>query len=249
MTRECNALTPIERHGDVWLKRDDLFEAGGVRGGKARACELLARHATQGLVTASARRSPQSVIVASLARQARIPCRVHSAWGESTPELERAAALGAEIIRHRPGYNSVIIRRATDDAAERGWSLVPFGMECREAVQSTARQTGNLPAEMVRLVIPVGSGMSLAGVLHGLARRQSMVPILGVVVGARPDRRLDRWAPPGWRSSVTLVRSGLPYHRSAPVQVLDDVPLDPVYEAKCLPLLGPGDCLWVVGRR
>ncbi len=27
-------VTPVEKHGNIWLKRDDLFEIAGVRGGK-----------------------------------------------------------------------------------------------------------------------------------------------------------------------------------------------------------------------
>jgi 1-aminocyclopropane-1-carboxylate deaminase/D-cysteine desulfhydrase-like pyridoxal-dependent ACC family enzyme len=246
---EDEPLTRVERCGELWLKRDDLLEIGGVRGGKVRTCSVLARRARAGLVTASARASPQAVIVATLARLAGLPCRIHTAWGATTMELEKAAALGAELVTHRPGYNSVIVRRAFDDAGRRDWSLVPFGMECAEAVETSARQTENLPGGMARLVVPVGSGMTLAGVLHGLDRARRRVPVLGIVVGASPERRLDRWAPRGWRQSVTLIRSPLPYGRAPAQRSLHGVPLDPIYEAKCLPFLEPDDCLWIVGRR
>ena len=38
-------LTPIEQHGPLYVKRDDLFEIAGVRGGKARTCWALAQGA------------------------------------------------------------------------------------------------------------------------------------------------------------------------------------------------------------
>jgi hypothetical protein len=48
---------------------------------------------------------------------------------------------------------------------------------------------------------------------------------------------------------VTLVPSGLDYHDEAPRQSIAGLSLDPIYEAKCIPFLEPGDVLWVVGIR
>ena len=63
-----DTTTPVERHGTIWMKREDDFEFAEVRGGKARACLVLARAAERGLITASARQSPQAAIVAAVAR-------------------------------------------------------------------------------------------------------------------------------------------------------------------------------------
>jgi hypothetical protein len=243
------ALTPVQRVGKIWLKRDDIFETCGVNGGKARACFALAQTASGGLVTASGRRSPQGVIVAAIARRLGLASRVHTALGGLTPELEEACLFGAEIIFHRPGYNSVIIRRALDDAAMTGWTIIPFGMECAEAVELTARQVINLPAAAGRVVVPVGSGVTLAGVLVGLAQMGRRLPVLGVIVGADPTRRLEVWAPPGWRDMVELTQSTLAYQRTPSETLLGRIALDPLYEAKCLSFLQTDDCLWVVGHR
>jgi 1-aminocyclopropane-1-carboxylate deaminase/D-cysteine desulfhydrase-like pyridoxal-dependent ACC family enzyme len=243
------ALTPIERLDQFWVKRDDAFKICGVSGGKARACASLARSASRGLTTASARRSPQSVIVAAIAGHLGLSSCVHTAAGAMTPELRKASLLGANLVFHKPGYNAVIIRRARDDANLTGWTLVPFGMECPDAIRLTARQTINLPAKTKRLVVTVGSGITLAGVLVGLTASRRRLPVLGVVVGADPTRRLDRWAPAGWRDMVALERSVLSYHEMPSETDLVGTPLDPIYEAKCLPFLRPGDCLWVVGHR
>ena len=200
-TRDPNAPTPVQRRGELWFKRDDLFEVGGVYGGKVRTCYALAQGAA-GLVTAGSRQSPQANIVAQIARVMGIPCRVHTPTGELSPELLAARAAGAEVVQHKAGYNNVIIARAREDAAALGWANIPFGMECGEAVQATRAQAGNLPAEAQRLVIPVGSGMSLAGVLWGLRDAGLSIPVLGVVVGADPVKRLDTYAPPDWRLSL-----------------------------------------------
>lgn len=242
------AVTPIERLGDVWVKRDDTYSVAGVAGGKVRSCWALAQGAP-GLVTAGSRQSPQVNIVAHIAHRLGIPCRVHVPSGAFTPELEAAQAAGAEVVQHKPGHNSVIIARAREDAKARGWREIPFGMECAEAPRQTATQVVDLPADVKRIVVPVGSGMSLAGVLWGLRNAGLAVPVVGVVVGAEPAKRLDRYAPQGWRDMATLVRSEQDYHDAAPRTNLGGLELDPIYEAKCLPFLQPGDLLWVVGVR
>jgi 1-aminocyclopropane-1-carboxylate deaminase/D-cysteine desulfhydrase-like pyridoxal-dependent ACC family enzyme len=240
------AQTPIERRGDCWVKRDDLYYQAGVEGGKVRTCWQLAQGAT-GLVTAGSRSSPQVNIVAHIAHRLGVPCRVHTSTGALSPEVLQAQATGAEVVQHTPGYNSVIIKRAADDAAARGWRNIPFGMECEEAVEQTASQVEDLPPAR-RLVVPVGSGMSLAGILAGLSVRGLRLPVLGVVVGADPRRRLERYAPFRWWDTCTLIPAGVPYKYEAP-NTWRGLLLDAVYEAKCLPYLQPEDLFWVVGIR
>jgi 1-aminocyclopropane-1-carboxylate deaminase/D-cysteine desulfhydrase-like pyridoxal-dependent ACC family enzyme len=248
-----DSLTPIDTVSDMWVKRDDLFEIAGVCGGKARACAHLLRGAKYGVVTASARQSPQAQIVARVARHFGLPCRIHTAAGAETPEIADAARAGAEIARHAPGYTSVIIARARADSERLGWTLVPFGMESADALGATSNQARNLPPEARRLVVPVGSGVTLAAILHGLRGHTGSATrppaILAVQIGADPTQRLDRLAPAGWRELVSVARALIPYHRSPKVCELGGISLDPIYEAKCLPFLRPGDCLWIVGRR
>jgi hypothetical protein len=152
-------------------------------------------------------------------------------------------------VEHKPGYNSVIIKRARDVAQQKGWTEIPFGMECEEAVSQTRRQVpAKFPKGVKRLVMPVGSGMSLAGVLWGLKDQGHKLPVVGVVVGADPEKRLEKYAPDGWRTMVELVPAGVDYQTHIEATV-GGVQLDPVYEAKCVKVLTAGDLLWVVGVR
>jgi len=248
MVSSYEGLTPIETHGGHLVKRDDLFSIGGVNGGKVRTCWHLAQGA-KGLVTAGSRQSPQVNIVAHIAKKLNIPCRVHMPRGKLSPEALAAKKSGAKIFQHKAGYNSVIIKRARDDAADLGFMEIPFGMECKEAAEATKHQVENIPAAAERIVISVGSGMSLAGVLHGLMEFNLKIPVLGVKVGADPIKRLNRYAPSGWEDMVDLVDSGLDYHTHSEISILGGLPLDPVYEAKCLSFLQDNDLLWVVGIR
>jgi 1-aminocyclopropane-1-carboxylate deaminase/D-cysteine desulfhydrase-like pyridoxal-dependent ACC family enzyme len=242
-------LTPVERRRSIFVKRDDLFEFAGVRGGKVRSCEAIARRAVGGLVTAGSRHSPQVMIVARVARHYGLPCRFHTPLGDATPEVLDALACGGDRVAHRPGFNSLLIARAHLDATTRGWTEVPFGMECPETVSHTAKQIRNVPRNVRRIVVPVGSGMSLAGILTGLGDSRRRMPVLGVVVGADPAKRLHRWAPHNWERRVELVRCPLAYDQRPGLTSLEGIELDPLYEAKCLPFLAPDDCLWIVGKR
>lgn len=248
LTSDPNALTPIQRVGDFMLKRDDLFHVKGVRGGKVRTCWYLS-HGADGLITAGARHSPQVSIVSRIAKHLGVPCRVHVPRGKETMQTIHADENGAEIIRHFPGYNTVIVARARDDAlAHSSYVEIPFGMECWEAVHQTRKQTLNIPADTKRIVVPVGSGMTLAGVLWGLKDMGLDLPVLGVSVGANPERRLDHYAPKGWRRNTVLTLSGHGYHDAIKADI-GGIDLDPIYEAKCLPHLLEGDLFWVIGHR
>lgn len=242
-------LTPVEQVGYIKMKRDDYFEVLGTRGGKVRTCLALAKQSLSGLVTAGSRQSPQVNIVAHVAKYLGVRARAHTPQGELSPEVLEAQQFGAEITQHVAGYNSVIIARAREDAQAHGYTEIPFGMECFEAIKQTSAQVENIPNDVARIVIPVGSGMSLAGVLHGLKKFNKQIPVLGIVVGADPIKRLDEYAPSDWREMVTLENAGVDYHTPVPNPEFYGVWLDSIYEAKCKKFLQPNDLLWVVGIR
>lgn len=276
--------TPIETHRlpgtpghVVYVKRDDAFTIAGIRGGKVRACWHLAQALQQpprrtgllppqaatagprGLITASARKSPQMQIVARLAAKLGVPCRLHTASGEYTEEMRDAEAHGGTLVQHHPGYNSVIMARAEQDANDSGWVYIPFGMEHKDAMYCTRKQVGSIALTMAfgkmrkpnRIVICLGSGMSAAGVMWGLrdlGLNMASIPMVGVRIGADPTRRLDEFAPRDWRGQLTIVKSKHTYTDAVPTKILPFT-LDPHYEAKCEEYLEPGDLFWVVGIR
>lgn len=242
-----HAITPILEAGDIWMKRDDYFTIGTARGGKVRSCLAVSQGAT-GLVTAGSRASPQVNIVAQVAKKLGIPARAHLPQGELSPCVQETQG-SIELVQHKAGYNNVIVKRARDDAAKSNWREVPFGMEMQIAVDCTRAQVRGIPEEVQRIIMPVGSGMSLAGVLWGLLDEGLSIPVVGVSVGADPTERLDKYAPPGWRDMVQLVKSDLDYHDYAPESIFRGVQLDPIYEAKVIPFVKSGDLFWVVGIR
>ena len=243
------AVTPIEAKGGIWFKRDDKFVLNNANGGKVRTI-LKAAKGAAGIVTCGARQSTMIPRAAKAANYLGIGCRLHTASGEYTQGMKEAERYGAEIIQHKPGYLSVVKKRARDDANEMGWVEIPWAAECPENVEQAAAQVpDSFPDGVKRLVVCAGSGMTLAGILHGLNRRGLKMPVLAVRVGAEIDDRMDRWAPPEWRKLVTVVESPMAYSEEVDDNQCHGVRLDPVYEAKCIPFMEAGDMLWIVGMR
>lgn len=239
-------VTPVEEHGGISVKREDAWSFGGASGAKARAL-IEAAAGCAGIVSAGSRISPQLERAALAARALGISARLHTGHGAETRETALAAAAGATVLRHNPARLSVIKARHRADAERlgpQGWAVVGYGMDHPAYLRQVAEQAATLPDRFRRIVVPVGSGMTLAGVLHGLTVN---MPVLGVRVGGDPTPYLNRHAP-GWVSRVTLAKSPHAYEDRAPNH-LGDLALDPHYEAKCLPYLQPGDLLWTVGIR
>lgn len=251
--------TPIQFAAEgIWLKRDDLFEVGGATGGKARAIYHMATTdkgplsrfgPAVGLATASARNSGQAVIVAHLAAYLGLPARFHMPMGKHTDEMRVIEELGGQLVLHKAGYNSVLqARLRADEDALPGWRCIPMGLQHPEAAACTAAQVRDIPDSVNRIVIPVGSGTSAAGVLRGLRDGGYDLPVLGVRVGMDPSGCLRKLAPFGAMARFCLVEAEQPYTTPVPATI-GGVELDPYYEGKCVDYLAPGDLLWVVGKR
>jgi 1-aminocyclopropane-1-carboxylate deaminase/D-cysteine desulfhydrase-like pyridoxal-dependent ACC family enzyme len=243
--------TPVEFHNGVYVKRDDLFEVCGVRGGKARSAHHLIKYAMSAgfkhVVTAGSRFSPQVEIVGSICREYGLGFTAFVPAGVLSPDIESLNDISS-IDQVPIGRNSVIKHHAQVFAYKNSAFLVPFGMECDEAVTQTASQLVDIPSDVKRIVIPVGSAMSLCGVLHGLTNENKQIPVVGISVGANPERVLRKYAPIGWESMCKIQKSPVDYHTEV-YATIGNITLDPVYEAKCLPFLKSGDMLWVVGAR
>lgn len=253
----ADELTPVEEHGGHLVKRDDKYSAFGAMGGKARSCQYLCETALKdgltGLVTAGSKKSPQIQIVSFIAKHYGVPFHAHCPQGELGQELEVAKENGAEIFQHRAGYNNVIIKRARDDAEAMGFAEIPFGMECWEAVYQTALQVKSLiepykEGKFSRIIMPVGSGMSLCGVMWGMLYWGIDVPLVGVQVGGQYEKRLKTYAPEEG-IDFKVVKSTYDYHKYYENNQIGDLKLDPIYEAKCMDFIQDGDLLWVVGVR
>lgn len=249
-------LTPVQKVGEIYVKRDDLYEYAGVRGGKVRSCrgiveDYILKNGSKpaGLVTGGSRSSPQGEIVAHIGMELGIPVHLHLPQGSLPDVLKKLEGDNVKIFQHFPGFNHVLSHRASTDAKNSGFLEIPFGMISEISVKETSRQVANIPfSKIKRIVVPVGSGVTLSGILWGLEKLGKKVPVLGVVVGADPELTLDTLAPKDWRERVVLKKASVDYHKKVDAHI-GDIQLDPVYEGKTFAFLENGDLLWVVGLR
>jgi 1-aminocyclopropane-1-carboxylate deaminase/D-cysteine desulfhydrase-like pyridoxal-dependent ACC family enzyme len=92
--------------------------------------------------------------------------------GEAQPaSIQKAAELGAEIYPVPGSRISISFARARKYVTERGGLMLPFGLECLEAVEGVRMEASRTPSEIIKggtLVVCCGSGVTLAGLLSGL---------------------------------------------------------------------------------
>ena len=184
-------LTPVEKHGYMWYKRDDYFQPFDdfkVCGGKVRQCMSLMKENQKyiedecgGVVaTASSVHSPQAVIVARIAKEYGYECiigigntTVQKAVSKHRP-IQLASMLGAEIIvlSESQGFNNVLYANLKKLKEKRPFFEIHFGFQARtqkaSIVGSIAKQVENIPEEITTLVVPMGSGITFCGILSGV---------------------------------------------------------------------------------
>lgn len=239
-------LTPIEKIGNYYFKRDDYLILGKANGGKIRGCLRLSQNA-KGLTTAGSRHSIQVYVVIQIAKYLNIPCHIHIPSGEIPKILKNEISETINVIQHKMGFNNVLIKRAKDDAKENEFIYIPWGLECNETIEETKNQVKNIPLEVKRMIVPVGGGMTLASILIGLKENNLSIPVVGVCVGADPIKRLDKYIPE-WRNMCELVESKYDYNTPYPNPKIGELELESLYEAKCIDYLKDGDLLWIVGK-
>jgi 1-aminocyclopropane-1-carboxylate deaminase/D-cysteine desulfhydrase-like pyridoxal-dependent ACC family enzyme len=246
-------LTPVQKHENIWFKRDDLFlpfrnENVFINGGKARQALVLILKNYQsivndhkkGIMTATSVNSPQGVIISYIAKKYGLKCIV--GVGNTTKEiiakkhelLKKSIEYGADIhILAKIGYDHVLAKKLIK--LNTGFFLVKFGINYKKHANaifwSNANQVQNIPDKLDYLVIPVGSALSMAGILRGIKKyKKSVKKIIGVQVGASRSKVLRSYLPFNFNTRYTLVNSGIDYAKK--IRFEKPIPLDPIYEAK-----------------
>lgn len=249
MSDIVNEITPVEKRGSLWVKREDLFEICGVSGAKARGAYILIKDliskGIKEIVSGGVNGSPQCEIVYSICTELGVKCTLFM------PEKKDSTLSDnkwVKINRTRGNYRRVDLLEILVErySKETGAGAVSYGMLAEKIVKCTERQIENIP-DVKRIVIPVGSGVNFCGVVNGLSKAGRETPVVGVRVGYPADKVLKKYL-----SNIyypyEIVKSS---HKYGDVceRSIGGLVLDPIYEAKCCEFLEDGDLLWVVGRR
>ncbi len=252
-------MTPIHKAGGIYLKRDDLWRGEApAQGAKARTataiCERAVKEGVTELNSIHDRNSSTPGVVARVCKHYGVALRlwVPASKEPLSPVFEDAVKNGAILQEVKPGYMSNRVKKATNHVHNgRGRVLLGIGLRWDNCgLAETLVQAANVLAHVAptdeahrkdrRVVVPVGSGVMFGFIARALPK----VPLLGVCVGSVP-RYLTEFPLPPW---IELVQSRHDFHHEVEAKI-GDVPLDPVYEAKCLEHLRDGDLLWIVAHR
>jgi L-cysteate sulfo-lyase len=187
------------RPDDLWIKRDDLTGLGGG-GNKVRKLQYtcaaaLARKATT-LVTTGAPQSNHARLTAAAGARLGLDVVLVLAGGPDSPmtgNLVLDRLLGA-TIRWAGGLDNADLQRQAEAVAvefgERGVEaeVIPFGGSSVVGAQGyvdCAVELLEQAPDLAHVVVAVGSGGTMAGLVHRLGADR----VLGVHVGAVPDPR------------------------------------------------------------
>jgi 1-aminocyclopropane-1-carboxylate deaminase/D-cysteine desulfhydrase-like pyridoxal-dependent ACC family enzyme len=219
--------TPIEEHGlsgrRVFVKRDDLYgvppapplaKLRGLRrvlqreydrGTRLVGCwDTRVSKLGQGVAAACRGYPGMRCLLAFPARSGEDP----------PPQLVDARALGAALLPLRPNHIDICVGQARREVTARGGVMLPFGLECQEAVDAVAEEALRTPEECTvsgTLVVCCGSGVTLSGLLKALGAGPARV--VGISSGrsieriARCVRRYVRELP----ATLQLVPASMPY--------------------------------------
>lgn len=244
-------LTPVEKRGDYYFKREDLFTIFDVCGAKARQAYNLIKNSNNDVIcTAGSKTSPQIQIVSNICYHLNKKCYCFTTCGKLTPELEIAKKFGANIVTKDKKWLhiNVVIHHLQKFCNENNYFEVPFGMQCWEAVKTTALQVKNIPQNVHSILITAGSGINLCGVLWGIKLFKRNIKVKAVSVGIEIKKVLEKYAPENYNEMLTIYKSSLSYERKIYGEI-NGIKLDPIYESKCLPFLEKGDLFWIIGKR
>lgn len=281
-------ITPIEQFNNVFYKRDDLYTPFGdshVNGGKVRqAVQLfdeihddIATNHNGGVVTASSVHSPQSAIIAKVAKEHGFKCVV--AVGGSKPEtlynhhimrLTKFYGADIEIVAGHGMTTAIDAGAKKKIISKTGYKLIKFAISLEsnpEAIfDGVTDQVANIPDELDNLVVPVGSGIQFAGIIRGLQKYNKKVKrIIGIAFCDRTksiNAHLDRFKYSNFPAETIefpeyeLHLTKHAYSKSVWEKITDNFILDDIYEGKAhlwmkenINTENEKTCFWVVGRR
>lgn len=252
---DTTILTPVEDHNGIFLKREDFFRIFDVCGSKARMANAIIAKAVEtgcnSFCTAGSRYSPQCEIVSNICEHLGKECHVFIPQGSDTSVVDNIKANSYTVLhRTKVGWNNAVVAEAKAYAIKNQSIYIPFGMECDDYIDRTKHQVANIPDQIKKIIVPCGSGMTMASIIAGLECYGMLdKEVVGVVIGKSPDHIIHKYISPNCPIKWSLVKSGMKYGRSPKTTILEDVEVDSIYEAKCIPFVEKGSLLWVVGKR
>lgn len=209
-------LTPVEKIGDVWFKREDKFSPDGMHNGSKfrQLIWLFSRKSFPGVASGAVTGSPQLPMTAACAKHYGMKCVQFS--GARKNMALAGEKLGAKTILVNPGYGPLLNKRAKDYAKEHGWLRIETNItvttsdtEIEAFHRVGSEQVRNLPDHMETLIIPAGSRNSAVSILYGLHRYPPKS--LKKIILMHINKNLEKHEQEMWERLKTCGVGALPY--------------------------------------
>lgn len=210
-------LTPVEKIGDLWFKREDKFSPDSVHNGSKfrQLIWLFSRAKFPGVVSGAVTGSPQLPMVAACAKHYGLMC-VQFTGARKNMALA-GEKLGAKTILVNPGYAPLLNQRAKGYAAKHGWlrietniTVTASGAEIEAFHRVGSEQVRNFPSHIETLIIPAGSRNSAVSILYGLHRYPP--ERLKQIIFMHINKNLAKHEETMWERLKTCGVGTLPYH-------------------------------------
>lgn len=243
-------ITPIQSERGYLIKHDDVFDLGGIRGGKVRQCvklvydnlDYIKNECNGGLITAAGLPSPQSTIVSAVAKYFELKCLVTlPIYDNKFKDFGRInASLSQQLGSIVYGVGNPNPNGPEKDALELvkqfGYYQVKFGMNGENVTNTIARQVENIPNSVKNIVIISGSGLSAIGILKGLNLFNKNVENVYVITLSGYFRKnKQKWYDvllenKKFKGNIHEIRSNIPYQKY--YKINDTFEFDLTYESK-----------------
>ncbi len=284
LIKKAQELTPVQEINGVWFKRDDLFrpfEDDGTTtsqmcGGKVRQAihlihnnENLIKNEYQNTIcTASSVKSPQLVILAKIAQKYNmkflggiVTTKTVEECAKLNPMVQMSLDLGADIkVLSKISYNNVLYSKLNN---YQGFK-VSFGINLENdfdaIIGSIANQVQNIPDNLDNLIVPVGSGVTFAGILIGLEKFNKKTNVIGIqIAGYDRSKTIYNTLPFEYKDIKYnfIPDKTYPYSKKLHKTITKtDIELSPIYESKAyeyaqnMNLLNckTKDLFWIIGN-
>ena len=239
------SLSLVEKINDIYVKREDLAIFKNINGGKGRVITYLIEQGIEegytDFVSCGSRDSVQCEMISMICECYEVQCHLFIPSGSDTPIITQMKNNhNTKIIRTDVGYVSTIKKQSLDYANNNDYFYIPFALEDEITIEINKEQVQNIPNEIQRIVVPIGSGMNFISIIKGLEEYNKNIPVLGVQIGLDPTKNIQKFLG-NTTIHYEIIKSELAYNKKAKEYKLGDIKLNRTYEAKCLPYLKPND--------
>lgn len=207
-------LTPVEKIGDIYFKREDKFAPlgfGSINGSKLRQCiwlvhEWVRTKNIRGVVSGSVVGSPQHPFISSICKHYGIGCLIvtGSKNYQSHKNMQLAEENGAQFHITNIGYAKALQSKSFKLAKLLpNHEVLETNITVDERINSPERveafhkvgsyQVNNIPDHIETLIIPCGSCNSVTSILYGIVlnKPKSLKRILLMGIGNNGSYHLD----------------------------------------------------------